>query len=134
MKNLILLIIFICFCTYSNGQKLRDKNVHIKYVKLPSQTLPNDFMTYSVDATGQALVKAEVTRTAYVNKFRMDGFKRLNAVGESAGHLRLQISAGYIDVATPEFKSRTRKKKDKDGNETSTTYYYYEYNFFNNTN
>ncbi len=135
MKKLtLLLIIYLIGTQFSIGQKLRDKNVHIKYVKLPSQTLPDDFMTYSVDATGQALVKAEVTRTAYVNKFRMDGFKRLNGVGESAGHLRLQISAGYIDVATPEFKKRTRTKKDKDGNETSTTYYYYEYNFSNNTN
>ena len=136
MKNLLKFLVFLFFLSSLNlaiGQRIKDESLWLKYVQLPVKKLPSDYMTYTVNAGGQALVKSGYSQREYTSKFRMDGFKRINAIGEGAGHLRLNVYPGYLNAAQPEFKSEIKKTKSKDGKETSTTYYYYQYAFANVT-
>ena len=136
MKTLpFLLSICIClaFSFQINAQKLRDKNIAVKYVQLPEKLVPEDYLTYSVNAIGGSITTAGTNRQAYANGFKMHGFKKLNGEAGNAGHLRIEVNTGYAYIRKLEVKSRTKKTKDKEGNESSKTYFYYEVPFTTTT-
>ncbi len=123
-----ILILFVCTTMVSLGslhaQRLRDKRVNIKYVSLPTQVLPPEYQTYSVQVSGQVTDTRRIT---------MDGFVRLAGQGDEYGHLRINIRTGYPQVGGRQYKTKTTTTKDKSGKETKSTTYYYTYSTSCNT-
>ncbi|GLR18773.1 hypothetical protein [Portibacter lacus] len=122
--NATLLFIFI-FCAAINAQKLKDKAVVIKYVSLPSIAVPLDYKTFSVEAGGEVLQISGVSPKGFADDFSMQGFKKVNGYGGSAGHLHLVVDLGYLTIGKEEMKTKTTKTKDKSGNEVIVKEYYY---------
>ncbi len=130
MKKSIFIFILILFTIHViNGQRLRDESLWIKYIQLPPNKLPDDYLTYSSFISGQIMVKAGYSSQSAAKSLTMDGFKRVPDNGIKGGHLRLVISTGSVSRDSPEFKSKTTKSKTKDGKEVSKTTYYYLYGF-----
>lgn len=124
-----MLLMCLGFPLHLGAQKIQDKSFWIKYVSLPAFSLPEDYLTFSVTASGSILGEAGLTSAVYTSKVTMDGFKRLN--GEQQGHLRLQMDAGDALNDSPELKTKTVKTKDKEGKEVNTTYHFYTFSFRN---
>ncbi len=116
MKNHLTVIfaVLILLPQVLHAQKLRNKRAEVKYVSLPSEVLPAEFMTYSVEVQGH---------NNNASMIKMDGFKRL----PSEGHLRIVVNTSYPDVGKGKYTSETRTTKDKDGKETKTTYHWYNF-------
>ena len=134
MKQILLIccavLTYLSFQSCS-PQRLRDKALNIKYVQLPEERLPDEWMTYSVMTEGPLFMKTRESREEFRNSFTMDGFRRIDAIGDKAGHLRISVFLDDISAAQPEFRSETRTTKDKEGNEVTNTYYFYEFAFAN---
>jgi hypothetical protein len=134
-STLSTIIALLCFISFNvNGQRLKDSPINIKYVQLPSKKLPKDYKTYSVTASGPLFEQAGVSTGTVAKGIVMDGFKRLDGMGDNVGHLRTQLYGSYIRTGRAEFKTRTSTSKDKDGKETTKKYYWYEIPFNCNTN
>ncbi len=130
MKANLLLLLFVgIFVHASFAQKLKDKRIGFSYVKLPSDRLPEDFMTYSVSVYGRNIPDGGFSANGLAKGIKMNSFKRLDGSPGNHGHLRVSVQTGYTTAGSPDFKSRTDTKKDKEGNETKTTYYWYEFPF-----
>ena len=127
--NFLIYSLLLLFALPTYGQKLKDKRVSFKYVSLPSEQLPEDYKTYSVNVYGSNLANGGLNAGKMEESIKMYGFKKLAGTQGNHGHLRVSVNTGYTTTGTPEFKSRTDTKKDKEGNETKTTYYWYEFPF-----
>jgi len=130
-----LLFLFVCLLPISIfAQKLKDKNVTFKYVALPSEKLPDDYLTYSVKVYGSNLRTSGLSASTQAKEISMDGFKRLSGGEGNYGHLRVSVYTGWPNSGEYKFESKTDTKKDKDGKETKTTRYWYEFPFSSTCN
>lgn len=128
-KSFLIFTLLLFTVSVFYAQKLRDESLWIKYVQLPPNKLPDDYLTYSSFVSGQIMAKAGYSSQSAAKSMTMDGFKRVPDNGIKGGHLRLVISTGSVSRDSPEFKSKTTKSKTKDGKEVSKTTYYYLYGF-----
>jgi tetratricopeptide (TPR) repeat protein len=103
---------------------MKDKRVDIKYVSLPTDKLPPDYLTYSVSVYGHNLYAAGLSAESVGSVISMNGFKRVE--GDEFGHLRISINTGSTTCGRPAFKSKTTTTKNDKGVETKTTTYWYE--------
>jgi len=129
-QNILFLVLAISFLGTGTtfGQKLKDKNISCKYVRLPLKQLPDDHMTYSVNVYGSAISQAGSSPQSLANQIKMDGFKRLSGSGNDFGHIRVSVYTGYAYINSGESKSKTTTRTDKKtGKETKTTSYWTEY-------
>ena len=126
MKNtLITLALFALLASIpmsTFGQKLKDKQIKFHYVDLPSETLPADFLTYSVKVYGG---NAGSSAGSLAQSIKMSAFKRLEPSEGKQGHLRITVNTGYTRSGRAERKTETKTTKDKEGKETTTKYYWY---------
>ena len=127
--NFLIYFLLLFFIIPAAGQKLKDKRAAFKYVSLPSEKLPDDYKTYSVNVYGSNLATGGVNSGKLAESVKMNAFKRLDGSSGNHGHLRVSVNTGYTTTGSSEYKSRTDTKKDKEGNETKTTYYWYEFPF-----
>lgn len=111
--------------TSSYSQKLKDERIHFNYTSVPSDKLPDDFLTYSVKVYGSGASQAGMSTDNIAKSIKMDAFRRIESAGGEYGHLRVVVNTGYVRLSTGERKSKTRTTKKKDGKEVSTTYYWY---------
>lgn len=109
------------------GQRLKDKRIRFPYVSFPEKKLPENFLTYSVNMYGSAMVEGGSNSESAGNRIYMDAFKRVSPYGDKGGgHLRIVVNTGAVIQGTPEFKSQKNTTKDsKTGKETVTYTYWY---------
>jgi hypothetical protein len=124
----ITLIALFLLGSWSSGysQKLKDERIYFRYTSVPSEKLPDDYLTYSVKVYGSGASQAGLSADNIAKRVNMDAFRRIATADGKFGHLRVVINTGYARLSKGERKSKTRKTKNKDGKEVSTTYYWYE--------
>lgn len=126
LYNSALLTAAFFFCLVSlQAQKLKDKNIKLYGVSIPSEKLPDDYLTYSVKSKGAGAGQAGKSNTAIANGIKMDAFRRIEPDGNNYGHLRILLNTGYVNTERGERKSRTSTTKNKDGTTTTNRYYWY---------
>ncbi len=108
------------------AQKMKDKRVEISYVSLPAEKLPAAYTTYSVQLTGGNITMGGLTAQSLAQQVRMDGFKRVGALPNEYGHLRIHVFTGTTVTGRSSLKSKTTTTKNDKGVETKTTTYWYE--------
>jgi len=122
----ILPIIFLLFTSSLFGQRLKDKRAKFSYVTLPSEKLPDNYNTYSVNVYGRALVVGGSNSDAAGKSITMDGFKKVAHHGrDGGGHLRVVVNTGSVSEGRASIKSRKETKTDSKTKKTTTTYYYW---------
>lgn len=126
--TLPLYVLFVMLSIPLSAQKMKDKRVDIRYVKLPTDKLPTDFTTYSVLVYGSDLSIAGMSSSSLANNIRMDGFKRVGFSPNEFGHLRISVNTGNMTSGQPQFKSYTTSSKNSKGVVTRSTEYWYEIN------
>lgn len=128
LTKLVALAATVFFCTYSiQAQKLKDKNIKLYAVSIPSEKLPDDYLTYSVKSSGSGAGLAGKSNEAIANSIKMDAFRRIEPDGNNFGHLRILVNTGYLSTDRAQPKSRTSTTKNKDGSTKTNRYYWYEY-------
>lgn len=124
--NLIILLLSLSFASSTLfGQKIKDKSIKVKTIKLPKKVLPDEYTTYSV-VTGGPLVSRHPDPVAFEKGFGIEGFKQLEGP-DNVGHIRINGYMGEMRIGRPELKTKTTTSKKKDGTEVKTTTYYYEF-------
>lgn len=123
----VLSVIGMLWGINAQAQKLKDKNIKLYAVSIPSEKLPDDFLTYSVKCSGSGAGQAGKSNVGIAEGIKMDGFRRIEPDGQNFGHLRILMSTGYVRTDQAQRKTRTSTTKNKDGSEKTTRYYWYEY-------
>ncbi|MEZ4955876.1 MAG: hypothetical protein R2825_20120 [Saprospiraceae bacterium] len=132
-SNLLTFLAFMLFAGSLFGQRIKDKRAKITYVSLPTEKLPDDFSTYSVNVYGHNLSVGGGNPESASNRIKMDGFKRVSYV-DGGGHLRVIVNTGYTRSGNAEYKNKKNTHKDKEtGKETVTYEYWYEMPFSTST-
>lgn len=127
-SHLTFLLALLFLSTSVFGQRLKDKRVTFNFVSLPSEKLPDDYLTYSARFYGYNHLTAGMTLKNVEKSIKMDGFKRVPDEGQNGGgHLRIIMNTGVARLGQAEFKSKKNTHKDKEtGKETYTYEYWYE--------
>ncbi len=85
-KKFIAFALPVLIVTFSHqwlwGQKLKDKNIAISYVSLPTLPQPPDFKTYSVQAKGGGFETAGINPGQSAKAIKLEGYKRLSGHGK----------------------------------------------------
>jgi len=127
MKSILISCLFIlCIVFPALSQKMKDKRVDIKYVSLPSEKLPSDYTTYSVQVYGTNMSIGGLSPATVAGSVKMDGFKRVGSSANEIGHLRISVNTGSMTNGRAEYKTQTTTSKNDKGVETKTTTYWYQ--------
>ena len=134
LTSIQLTIIFLLSTSVVFGQRLKDKKAKFNYVSLPSEKLPDDYLTYSINIYGRTIVDMGVTSEAAQDRLSMDGFKRMDHYADNGAHIRAFVNTGYMRVGRTALKTKTNSHKDKEtGKVTKTTDYWYSTAYSGNT-
>jgi hypothetical protein len=122
MKKMLTLMAFAAMTTaFAQKVDLDSEKFTYTYRDYPTDPLPADFVTYSVTYEAPSSIKNEVSDVEVVERFVLDGFKRL----DKGAHLQVILQFNSLIFNSSQVKERVDVHKDKNGKETGRTYYYW---------